>query len=152
MLALFAKPLIGLAILAALTFGYITFTKHQQSIGYNRAKSEDAAESARLNEIYRIKEVALQSAVTKAQNDAIIAQQTLKTLTAASNSALASLRNQLTNTQHLLSTATRSSLIDYSTTQSTILSDCAREYQQLAEKADGHALDSRTLIQAWPKE
>lgn len=34
---------------------------------------------------------------------------------------------------------------------SRLLNQCGAEYQALGERADGHASDVRTLMQAWPK-
>ena len=50
-----------------------------------------------------------------------------------------------------VSTATIASLRNYTTTLNVVFSECVGEIERLAEKADGHALDSRTLIGAWPK-
>ena len=60
------------------------------------------------------------------------------------------LRDQLA-TSGSVSTATIASLRDYTTTLNVVFSECVGEIERLAEKADGHALDSRTLIGAWPK-
>lgn len=39
---------------------------------------------------------------------------------------------------------------EYALTAGELLTDCSRREQELAEKADGHAADVRTLIGAWP--
>ena len=46
--------------------------------------------------------------------------------------------------------ASPASAVDYSIASSDLLAECAGEYQALAGKADGHASDIRTMIEAWP--
>jgi hypothetical protein len=61
------------------------------------------------------------------------------------------LREQLSANTYGLSTASIASIRNYSATLSFILGECAAELEGLAKAADGHALDTRTLIQAWPR-
>jgi predicted PP-loop superfamily ATPase len=61
------------------------------------------------------------------------------------------LRNDLASASGSVSTATVTSLRNYTTTVNFIFAECVREIESLAKTADGHALDSRTLIGAWPK-
>ena len=60
------------------------------------------------------------------------------------------LRRQLANAPSL-SSATCASTRDYAATLATVFGECATRIGELAEKADGHAIDSRTLEKAWPK-
>lgn len=46
--------------------------------------------------------------------------------------------------------ASPASAVDYSIASSELLAECAGEYQALAGKADGHASDLKTMIEAWP--
>lgn len=61
------------------------------------------------------------------------------------------LRNQITASSASLSTATVASTRAYATTLTTVLGECSERLEAVAKDADGHALDSRTLRQAWPK-
>ena len=61
------------------------------------------------------------------------------------------LRYDLTTANSRLSTATIAAARDYSLALSVILGECSAELGKLAEKADGHAVDVRTLINAWPR-
>lgn len=61
------------------------------------------------------------------------------------------LRNQVAAASSGVSTATAASLRDYAATLSTVFGECVTELEGLAKTADGHALDSRTLRQAWPQ-
>ena len=41
--------------------------------------------------------------------------------------------------------------LDRATTAGKLLNQCAAQYQDLGERADRHASDVRTLMEAWPK-
>ena len=49
------------------------------------------------------------------------------------------------------STASIAPGLDYTDPRTELLLDCSRRYVDLAGKADGHASDVKTLIDAWPK-
>ena len=61
------------------------------------------------------------------------------------------LREQVTTSSARLSTATVASARAYAATLSTVLGECSERLETLAKDADGHALDSRTIREAWPK-
>ena len=96
-------------------------------------------ESARLQ---KLKDEALNEANRIAQDNAKSA--------ASARSELDRLRRQLASANDL-STASCPSTRQYATTLATVFGECATRIIQLAEKADGHALDSRTLNGAFPK-
>lgn len=96
-------------------------------------------ESARLQ---KLKDEALNEANRIAQDNAKSA--------ASARSELDRLRRQLASATDL-STASCPSTRQYATTLATVFGECATTISQLAEKADGHALDSRTLNGAFPK-
>ena len=72
-------------------------------------------------------------------------------LAAAARAESDRLRDQLANTNARLATAPVDAVRRYATTASAVLDECQREYQGMAEKADGHAADTLKLQQAWPK-
>lgn len=61
------------------------------------------------------------------------------------------LRDQIAASNTNVPNATRSALNQYAVTLGGLFDQCVREYQGLAVKADGHALDARTLNDAWPR-
>jgi hypothetical protein len=69
---------------------------------------------------------------------------------ASARTELDRLRRQLATTNDL-STASCPSTRDYAATLAVVFGECATRIGELAEKADGHAVDSRTLEKAWPK-
>lgn len=92
----------------------------------------------------------LQKLKDEALNEANkIAQANAKSAADARNQ-LDRLRRQLASTNDL-STATCPSTRDYAATLATVFGECATRIGELAEKADGHAADSRTLNGAFPK-
>ncbi len=61
------------------------------------------------------------------------------------------LRDSLRTATYGLSTASLPSIRQYSATLSFVFGECVAEVERLAQAADGHALDARTLMGAWPK-
>jgi len=60
------------------------------------------------------------------------------------------LRAQLSDAARRIADAPPAAVAEYATTGNELFADCSRSYQELAGKADGHAADARTLIEAWP--
>ena len=63
-----------------------------------------------------------------------------------------SLSKQLKIAGSRLPSASKETIIEYSTANSDILEKCVTEYRTVAEKADGHAADAERLIEAWPSD
>lgn len=63
-----------------------------------------------------------------------------------------SLRNQALFAARALADATTpdSSIREYAVTVNGLFSNCQRDYQEMAAVAQGHAVDVKTLIAAWP--
>lgn len=103
-----------------------------------------AAEQARTNEL----------AITKTYQGALNAARTRETtLRRDLDSARAesdSLRAQSADAARRLASAAPAAVLEYALAANDVLDHCQREYQELAGKADGHASDARTLIEAWP--
>lgn len=59
------------------------------------------------------------------------------------------LRDDLIASRATFSEVTDASLISYANTLSVVFEQCTREYSELAEKADGHAVDAQSLFTAW---
>ena len=65
--------------------------------------------------------------------------------------AASGLSKQLSEANKRLSTAPRQTIIEYTITNSELLEACTAEYQSMAEKADGHAIDVERLSEVWPE-
>ena len=96
-------------------------------------------ESARLQ---KLKDEALDEANKTAQRNANAA--------ANARSELDRVRKQLASSV-TISNATCASTRDYAATLAVIFGECATRIGELAKEADGHALDSRTYQQAFPR-
>lgn len=76
--------------------------------------------------------------------------QTLQDLDDRARAELDRLRKQLAVSQRAVpATAAKTGDAD-TQTLAALLGDCAREYQEVARRADGHALDAATLDVGWP--
>lgn len=60
------------------------------------------------------------------------------------------LRGTLHEFRASLPNASTAALIARADTAAELLGACADEYRSVAEAADGHAADLRTLVEAWP--
>lgn len=94
------------------------------------------------NRLQRKKDAAIEEASLKAKQNAV----------AASNARdeLEWVREYNQRNSTAISTASCTSVRDYATTATTVFGECATALEDMARKAQGHALDARTLIQAWP--
>lgn len=66
-------------------------------------------------------------------------------------SAADGLRKQIAGVPARIAAASRAAVDEYAATAGELLGDCTEEYQQLADKADGHANDAQMMLEAWPK-
>ena len=60
------------------------------------------------------------------------------------------LREQLSEADKRIATASATAVRDYAATANQLLGQCSQRYTELAAKADGHALDARACRAAWP--
>ncbi len=111
----------------------------EQSQALAEAGRNAMLESARLQ---KLKDDALDEANKIAQANAKSA--------ASARAELSRVRQQLANSV-TISNATCASTRDYAATLAVIFGECATRIGELAQEADGHSADSRTLQQSWPK-
>ena len=114
----------------------------QAKIDKANAVTEALSESARLTKrLQGVKDAALENA-----NKQLIA----KTADASrARGELERLRDQSASDRVRLSKAAKQAVVDYAATASELLDQCSRRYQELADKADGHAIDAG-MIDGWP--
>ena len=93
-------------------------------------------------ELQRKKDAALQKAQVKAQQNAAAAS--------AAQSELNWVRDYNARNSASISSSTCTSVRDYATTATTVFGECTVALEEMARKAQGHALDARTLIESWP--
>lgn len=131
-------------------WGFHEYTARQQQIGYDRAKGEyERAELVRDAAQSKL-DAFLNKRVSDAESKATEREQAQKTISAATGASLDRLRNTVNQTVAGSNTATLEALRATTATLGTVFQDCAGRYRKMAENADGHANDVRTLSDAWP--
>lgn len=108
--------------------------------------AERAAANARVAQAGQQVAKAYQGAL----NDAIKTQATLQAAATRAGRERDSLREQLSDAKQRIASASAAAVAEYASTAGELLAQCAEEVTDLAAKADGHANDVRTLIEAWP--
>jgi predicted nucleic acid-binding Zn-ribbon protein len=98
----------------------------------------------------RAEERAINKTYQEALNAARTRETSLRRDIDAARTESDSLREQLSYAARLIADAPPAAVAEYATTVSELLAVCSRERTFFAEKADGHASDVRTLIEAWP--
>lgn len=118
----------------------IADTQAQHATEVQKATEKVLEQSA---EMQRKKDEALKKSQAQSQKNAAAA--------ASLSRDLEWMRDYNQRNRTALSTATCSSTRDYSSTLTTVFGECTSALADMAKKADGHALDSRTLKDSWPE-
>ena len=85
-----------------------------------------------------------------ALNEAIQEQARLAGAAAVATRNAGRLRDQLSEADRRIATASAAAVREYAATANQLLGQCSQRYTELAAKADGHALDARVCRAAWP--
>lgn len=110
----------------------------------SKAQAEAAAQAAQdTARMQKDKDNALRQATIKAAQNAVAAN--------AARTELDRLRQQQDASAAAMSGATCTSVREHAATLSTLFGECAATLEGLARKADGHALDQRTLSESFPR-
>lgn len=141
--------LITLAVVAGFAAGLWTGNMNGERnllsarLDFNKEKLKAAQEAnARIKQLEAQRREVIAHAEQEAKNNAA--------LLAAARADANRLRT-LVATPSAVSTATESSLREHTTTLGEVFNECVSEYTEMAGKADGHATDTQTLKEAWPK-
>ena len=135
----------------AIGVGVHEFLQHEQNIGYQKAVAEYTAKALVAETAAREREAAMTRQLQDAQAAGALREHTIKTLSVAANTASVSLRDTLGAINRGVPTATIAALRQSTSTLSSVLDDCQNRYRTVAEAADRHASDAKTLTDAWPK-
>jgi hypothetical protein len=146
---LFEIILIG-ALAAGAAVGIHQFLEHERDIGRQEVRTEYAAKLAEAKEAARKREAELTTQRDEAVSHANERDQTIRTVAAGGAAASVGLRDTLAGIRNGVPIATVETLRQSTATLATVLGDCQARYRELAEKADRHASDSKTLSDAWP--
>lgn len=118
------------------------FSKYQNEVKQNELDAKRVAldkEKFWLGEIENAR-INAQSREARLKKDVAVAQ-----------SAVGGLRNDLRAMQARLATSPNETCLSTAIAIGDLLSQCGEDYQSMAEIADRHASDVKTLIEAWPK-
>lgn len=140
----------ALALVAAVCWGVHEFLEHERDIGYQRAVAEYTAKEAAAKDAARLREQDLQRQLQEARNAATLRDQTIRDTATAAAAASTSLHDALGALRSRVPGATADALGKSVTTLTTVLDDCQAKYRGMAEVADRHASDVKTLTDAWP--
>lgn len=139
-------------LLGGFAWGTHWWNDRQQQIGYDRAQAEYAAKALLAEQKARATETELRKQLEDAQNAATQREQVIRSTAAAASAASVSLRDTLTTIRNGVPTATVEALRNATVALTDVFGDCQAKYRGLAEKADRHASDVKTLSDAWPIE
>lgn len=144
------KLVLGVVIMAALWYGFHLFVESRKEMGRAEVRAQYAEQLRVAKEASDKVENALRSQVDQANANANNRELVIKNLSTASSSASRSLHDALTALRVSVPGASQETLGKSTATLSILLNDCQARYRDMAEKADRHASDARTLSEAWP--
>lgn len=108
--------------------------------------AEKAAASERLRKVEGDFNAKYQAAVNAARDR----ERVLRADLVAVRDAVASVRAQASEAARRLAQAPAPAVLEYANTLGDVFAECSARYGEVAQAADGHASDARTLIEAWP--
>lgn len=138
-------------ILACVVFGAHRFLEHEQQIGYDKAVAEYTKKELIAEQMARLKEIEMNRQLNEARNEATLREQKITDLSHNLAATSSSLLNTINTLRNKLSSAPDETLRKQADTALNLLGECQKEYGQMAENADRHASDVKTLEDAWPK-
>ncbi|WP_291585742.1 DUF2514 family protein [Comamonas sp. UBA7528] len=141
------------AVSAALIFG-AGWVAHGWRLGRDLAemKAAHAQELAARDQAAFQLGQAITTNYQEVLNDAIQEQARLADAAAAAKRTAGRLRDQLREADVRIATASAAAVRKYAATANKLLGNCSQRYTELAERADGHALDARSCRAAWPTD
>lgn len=158
MIPLLPQPWGAVARLAAVVLVALSLYavgRYDGAAHVRRAWAEEKAGQARqrgyLEKTYREREQAYVDHLRKAENEANQRETALRAAAAAAERANRGLRDDLARIAAGMPTASADACRQTALAALAVFGHCADEYRSLAEVADRHASDVRTLTEAWPK-
>lgn len=113
--------------------------------GHRQAASEHATDALRASEAARALERQWQAQLQKAQLEANIRENKIRTDVDAVRTERDRLRMQLASNQARLPAVSRNTINHYTATLSDIFEQCTKRLEEVARVADGHANDAELL-------
>ena len=108
--------------------------------------AEKAAAGERVRKVEGYWNAKYQTAVNAARDR----ESSLRADLVAVRDAAASVRTQAAEAARRLAQAPAPAVLDYANTLGDVFAECSARYGEVAQAADGHASDARTILEAWP--
>jgi hypothetical protein len=148
--------LIAYGIGAALALSAATYAVHSYNEGLReqgreeiRKQVADAQKAAEA--LAREKEAFWRAQTDEARKNATERDTTIRSLAAAAGNSSNSLRDYLASLSRQAPGASSEANAKSTIALAAVLSDCQTRYRELAEKADRHVSDIKTMQESWPK-
>ena len=138
----------GLVVLAAFVAGAVVNGWRVESHYQSQISAIEAERQAERNEAER-KTRLISDQYTEALNNARTRENEIRLAADGARSELDRLRITIKKRSAAV-TASPASAVDYSIASADVFGECAAELTALAGKADGHTVDLKTMIEAWP--
>lgn len=146
-----AELLAGLALIAGICWGVHEFLEHERDIGRNEVRAEYAEKLREAKDAAQLREKELTAQRDDAINKGNDREQTIRSLAASAGASSNGLRDALSRIGVSVPSASVEALRQSTTTLAAVLGECQDRYRSMAETADRHASDTRTLSDAWPQ-
>lgn len=151
MSALALRALGLLAVVVALIAGGNLFVKHERGIGYQQRVAEEQVQRNQELEAARAETERLFRLRDQAMTKGIEREKTLRIQRDAALDAARGLRDDLAEYQRRLSAASVETARAYAGAGLRLLGECEGRYRAVAERAQGHYSDWKTLDEGWPQ-
>ena len=138
----------GLVMLAAFVAGAVVNGWQVESHYQSQISAIEAERQAERNEAERKTRI-ISDQYTEALNNARTRENEIRLAADGARSELDRLRITIKKRSAAV-TASPASAVDYSIASADVFGECAAELTALAGKADGHTVDLKTMIEAWP--
>lgn len=148
---MYARLLSYVALGAACALGAWLFQGNRYERQLSDLRTEYATAQARAVEQAHAETLRLQERKDEAERLATVRLASLARSSAAAGDALERLRRDLAARPVPEGNTPGDAPNPYTTAVSGLLLDCANKYRGLAQVADGHVSDIKTLMGAWPK-
>jgi len=150
------SPVIYTHIAALILGAAIAATGAWQVQGWRLGGQIDSLKVAHATDLAQAKEAALATERTNAAkyqgalNEARTREAALQRDVGRARAESDGLREQAADAARRIATAAPSAVAEYANTVTELFAECSRSYQGMAQAADGHSADARTLREAWP--
>jgi Flp pilus assembly protein TadB len=138
-------------IVAAIAWWWHSHNEAQQKIGYDKAVTEYIEKDNEKLKTALTMTAHYKQLFDEAQNREQTRSKTNLAAANAAASASVGLQHALENIRSGVPSATVDALRQTTATLTAVLSDCQAKYRDMGQIADGHANDTQTLVDAWPK-